>query len=94
MPQCSDDVQQLNVRLGRVETELVNIKSAFIRNDLGEPDYESHRKDIVEKARNVVAMDSYKQEATRKIVGWLVAAILTLMGYGLIPYLRSITGGG
>ena len=94
MPQCSDDVQQINVRLSRVETELVKIKTAFTRNDLGEPDYENHRKEIVETARKTVVMDSYKQEATRKIVGWLVAAILTLMGYGLIPYMRSITGGG
>lgn len=98
MPACSDDVRDINIRLARVEHDVVQIKTAFLRNDLGAEDYEGHRidhhtrkKDAEKKAE---ALSNYKYEATRKIIMGAIAVVFTILSFGLGPYLRNFLGGG
>lgn len=70
-------------RMETVERKQSNLATAFTLNDLHKPDYDGHRKDHVEIVQNRKIMDSYKTEATKKVLAVLVVFALGLMANGL-----------
>ena len=93
MPQCSDDVQQINIRLARVESDVERIKTAFRTNDLGLSDYDGHRLDHRTRGEEARAMQEFKFDATKKILLGVIGVVMTLIGFGIGPYLRNLLGG-
>ena len=93
MQQCSDDMHQLNARVSRVEGDVERIKTAFVLNDRGAEDYDGHRKEHAANAQEEKAMADLKIGATKKIVMGLIGLAITLIGFGIGPYVRSILGG-
>ena len=101
MPQCSDDVRDINIRLGRVEQDIAAIKTAFLRNDLGVEDYDGHRLDhrTIEKEeekaeKEAAVFTDFKYEATKKIIFAVLAVLTAVFTAGVGPYLRQLLGGG
>ena len=92
MQQCSDDMQQLNARVARVEGDVERIKTAFVLNDRGVEDYDGHRKEHVANVQEEKAMSELKIGATKKIVMGLIGLVITLIGFGIGPYVRSLLG--
>ena len=82
-------IRHLNDRLAVLEHRHGYIQNAFPRNDLDKPDYDGHRKAHLDLMKQDEVVDSYKQEATKKIVSMLTGAILTLLGMGLLEYLKK-----
>ena len=94
MPQCSDDVRDINLRLGRVEQDIAAIKTAFLLNDRNTEDYDGHRNDHRTRLKQAEAVEDYKQAATKKIIMGAIAVFLTILSLGIGPYLRGFFGGG
>lgn len=92
MQQCSDDMQQLNARVARVEGDVERIKTAFVLNDRGAEDYDGHRKEHAAHAGEEKAMADLKIGATKKIVIGLIGLAITLIGFGIGPYVRNLLG--
>ena len=96
MLQCSDDVQQLNHRLARVEGDVEHIKTAFILKDLHAPDYDGHRKDHFERSKAAEdaaqTMRELKTDATRSLLKWLLTIAAGIFMLGIGPYLRGLMG--
>ena len=92
MQQRSDDMQQLNARVTRVEGDVERIKTAFVPNDRGVEDYDGHRKEHAANAEEEKAMSELKIGATKKIVMGLIGLVITLIGFGIGPYVRSLLG--
>ena len=97
MPQCSSDIQQLNTRMAAVESDVAQLKTAFIHNDLGREDYDGHRKDHYQRSKaaedEAQTMRELKAGATKKILLGLLGAAMTLYSFGLLPSLRNRLGG-
>lgn len=53
----------------------IQVERAFPRNDIGEPDFEGHRKAHIKQIEADKVVTEYKQEATKKIMS-IFAAIL------------------
>lgn len=98
MAQCSEDVKDINQRLDRVEHDIAQIKTAFLRNDLGAEDYDGHRNDhrvrVKQAEKKAEAMDEFTQSVTKRIIFGAIGLAFTIFGYGLLPYLRSLVAGG
>lgn len=98
MPQCSDDVRDINIRLAHVEQDIAAIKTAFVRNDLSHPDYDGHRLDhgrrIEEKKQRDAQVRGYLEGFTHKLVMGAVAVALAVFSAGIVPYLRGFFGVG
>lgn len=96
MLQCSDDVQQLNNRLARVEGDVDKLKTAFVLNDLHAPDYDGHRKDHFERSKAAEdaaqTMRVLKTDATRSLLKWLLTIAAGIFMLGVGPYLRGLMG--
>lgn len=89
---CADleaDVLSLNNRLQSLEHSTVRIREGFLKNDLGLPDYDGHRtahKSMVEQAS---VIDGYKRDATKTVVGWLLAAVVGMFSVGFFDWFKS-----
>ena len=62
---------------------------AFVLNDLGEPDYDGHRRAHLEWIEGHKIVNGYKIEATKKVVGWVVVAILGAISAPLFNFLAA-----
>lgn len=90
--QCNDTEPRLNARIVRIENELVQLKTAFLRNDLGTEDYDGHRRDHGDRVKSAAVMDEYKQTITKKIINVVLGVALTALGTGIVQMLMSKLG--
>ena len=82
------DIQDLNARVSAIEHKSARTVEAFVKNDLGVPDYDGHRKAHIEMIEQAKVVSGYKRTLTQRILdGWLAVAGL-LLGAGAIDWLR------
>jgi hypothetical protein len=86
--------------LQRIEGELRDmrhgmgtIRTAFVRNDFGQPDYEGHRQAHLGMIRKAEEIDQIKTAGTLKVVGIVVAVIVAIFMTGLGTHLQKLVGG-
>ena len=98
-PQCSCGKEVMEA-LQRIEGELRDmrhgmgtIRTAFVRNDLGQPDYEGHRQAHLGMIKRAEEIDKIKSAGTMKVVGIVLGAIVLVFMTGLGTHLQKLVGG-
>ena len=76
-------------RLFEFDARVAAIERAFVKDDLGTPDLEGHRKAHRELIEAGKVMDGYKNEATKKLIGWALAIILGAMSSGVVLWIKD-----
>jgi len=71
----------------RIDQELV--KRAFIKDDLGTPDFDGHRKSHKTINDTQALVQDYKISMTKDLIKWIVSFILGALLVGLASYFRS-----
>lgn len=66
------------------DNTLKNINTAFLPNDLGNTDYEGHRRDHISIKKSHEIMNSYKEDVTKKIIAYIFIFLLGVAGSGFI----------
>ena len=69
------------------------IRTAFVRNDLGQPDYEGHRQAHLGMVKKAEEIDKIKTAGTVKVVGIVVAAVAAIFATGLSTHIQKLFGG-
>ncbi len=94
---CGKEVMEA---LKRVEEDLRDIKhgmgtirTAFVRNDLGQPDYEGHRQAHLGMIKKAEEIDQIKTAGTLKVVGIVAAAVAAIFMTGLSTHIQKLFGG-
>jgi len=82
----------LTERIEAVEREIADIKTAFLKDDLGRPDYNGHRLATKEHQQAKEAIGELKKSAANRIVNAAIGAILSFVGLGIMAWLQK--GGG
>jgi hypothetical protein len=80
----------MRARLSIVERDLGAMKTAFVLDDLGRPDYDTHRKAQIATAEAAKIVEGYKLTATTKILGAVVAFVMLLLSTGLTTKLAEL----
>lgn len=80
------DIQEIKHGMG-------SIRTGFVRNDLGEPDYEGHRQAHIGMIKKHDAGERVKEAATLKIVGIVLTAIVAIFASGLSVHIQKMFGG-
>ena len=80
--------QQILSELQDMRTHNNHVDEAFVLNDLNKPDYHGHRADHLERMKQAKVLDSYKQEATKKVLAVLAAFVLGLIATGFLETLK------
>ena len=92
--QCPDEeVRSLKKRLEVLEAKVAAVETAFLRNDLGLPDYDAHRRSMKAEVTGSERLGEYKHEATKKLIAAAILALGSLLSYGFASYIRQLLGG-
>lgn len=91
---CSEDIQRVNQRLGVLEQEVVIIKTAFRKNDLGNPDYDGHRVDHNNTHETTSTIKDYKYKFTERLLTVVASAIGLALFTGTMSLLATKLGIG
>lgn len=81
---------EIRDRLAVVERQQLEYMSAFPVNDLNKPDYDGHRKSHTSMAKSQEIMSSYKNEATKKVIGIVIVFIIGLISSGFLSKLTPL----
>ena len=65
-----------NDRMSALEHQYGYIRSAFVQNDLGKPDYDGHRRAHLSQIKAAEALEGYKQEGAKSVM----KAVLGFLG--------------
>lgn len=85
-------IQQMQSDLRDIKQGMGTVRTAFVRNDLGEPDYEGHRQAHLKTIDRDKLIDSAKTAGTLKIVGIVVGGVTIVFMSGLANHLHKIVG--
>lgn len=66
-----------------------HVSEAFVKDDLSKPDYHGHRKAHLEMIKDSAVVDTYKQDATKKIIGMVVVFIVGLLAAGFVEAIKK-----
>lgn len=82
---AAKNVADLEQRVAKLEE---NLKQAFPKNDLGQPDFDGHRKDHVRRIEESEQMRGYKEDVTKRVLGVIVMGLVGLILLGLVEYMK------
>ena len=83
------EIQDMNTRLSALEHKSARAAEAFVKNDLGVPDYDGHRRahgDMIEQDKVV---QGYKRDTTKKVLEWLTVGAGVLIGQGALEWIKA-----
>ena len=78
--------RELSDRVYGLEGEVGKIKTAFPRNDLGEPGYDAHRADHIEQHKAADQLLDYKRAGVKDIVRMVLVALGVLFSMGVMAW--------
>ncbi len=90
--ECEELVKEMADVQGRVqvlETGHARMKEAFIKNDLGIPDFDGHRVSHYNAVEQAKVVKGYTQDMTKKVLEWLLVAVAVLIGQGALEWIRG-----
>lgn len=86
LDKMSSDIRDIKHGLGTIRT-------AFVRNDLGDPDFEGHRQEHIAIKNRHTQIESIKTAGTLKILGIIGVLALAVFGTGLSTHFtRAVQG--
>jgi hypothetical protein len=79
----------LDQRVQTMEHSCVRMKEAFVKNDLGLPDYDGHRTDHKLRREETQVVEGYKKDVTKSILIAIALFVAGLMSSGLKEWLGT-----
>lgn len=97
-----EDCQDIHKKLETIHSELEDIKrklvqidTAFLRDDLLGIDYPGHRKEHLERRTADIIISEYKVSATKIVIGIVVTFVVGLLASGFVEkIIHAFNAGG
>ena len=83
------DVLDIHSRLQKLEHSHGRMQEAFVKNDLGLPDFDGHRTDHKVRIEESKVVDGYKRDATKRFIDLLIGGGVAVFLLGLVEWVRS-----
>ena len=84
-----EDLVALDKRVQVLEHGFARQKEAFVKNDLGIPDYDGHRVAHHNSIQQAKVLEGYKRDMTKRVLEWLLVAAGVIIGQGLLEWLKD-----
>ncbi len=84
-----EDLTALDKRVQVLEHGFARQKEAFIKNDLGIPDYDGHRVAHYNAVQQAKVLEGYKRDMTKRVLEWILVAAGVLLGQGLLEWIKA-----
>lgn len=79
-------------RISSIDRRLELIDTAFVKNDLGKPDYDQHRKDQLNARKTEETLNKYKFEFTKSLLKWVGVTVAALLLSGVFNKAATLLG--
>ena len=89
---CSEvrkDVDSMHTRLEAAEHSISRIREGFVKNDLGNPDYDGHRVAHATSIEKAKVVQGYQRDMTKRVLEWLLVAVGVLIGQGALEWVKG-----
>ena len=83
------DVEAMEARVQALEIGTARMREAFIKNDLGVPDYDGHRVAHYNAVEQSKVVAGYKHDMTKRVLEWALVAVAVLIGQGALDWLKA-----
>lgn len=90
--ECEKVAKEMNaitVRVTTIENGHSRMKEAFVKNDLGIPDYDGHRVSHYNSIEQARVVSGYKRDLTKRVLEWALVAVAVLIGQGAIEWIKG-----
>ena len=91
---CGQDMlallQKMEGDIREIKHGMGTMRTAFVRNDLGDPDFEGHRQAHITMIKKHATAERIKEATTLKIVGIVLAAIIAIFASGLSIHIQKL----
>jgi hypothetical protein len=97
LDECNDihkKLEKIQEELEDIKRKLIQIDTAFLRDDLLGIDYPGHRKEHLERRRADIVISEYKVSATKIALGIIVTFLMGLLASGFITKMAAVVTGG
>lgn len=84
-----EDMKVINTRLESVEHSHNRMKEAFVKNDLGLPDYDGHRVSHANSIEKAKVVQGYQRDMTKRTLEWILVAVGVLIGQGALEWIKG-----
>lgn len=85
----ADDLTELDKRLQTVEHGFARMKEAYVKNDLGVPDYDGHRVAHFNAIERDKVVKGYQRDMTKRVLEWVLVAVGVLIGQGALEWIKA-----
>ena len=79
----------LDQRVQTMEHSCIRMKEAFVKNDLGLPDYDGHRTDHKNRKEEAQVLEGYKRDMTKSILVGVALFVAGLFSSGLSEWVKT-----
>ena len=86
-------LQKMESDIREIKHGMGTVRTSFVRNDLGEPDYEGHRQAHIGMIKKHEAGERVKEASTLKVVGIVIAAVAAIFMSGMSVHIQKLLGG-
>lgn len=83
------ELEAMEARVQALEIGVSRMREAFVKNDLGVPDYDGHRVAHFNEIERSKVVDGYKRDLTKRILEWMLVAVSVLIGQGAIEWIKG-----
>ncbi len=83
----------IHAEIEDIKRKLIQIDTAFLRDDLAAVDYPGHRIDHLDRRKSSTIVSEYKVSATKAIIGLVVVFLVGIVSSGLVSKLQVLLQG-
>lgn len=83
------DISGLNDRVSMLEHKAARAAEEFVKNDLGVPDYDGHRRAHLDSMEQAKVVAGYKRTMTQRLLEWCLAGVGVLLGAGALDWIKA-----
>lgn len=77
-------------RVAKLERSVEQYSTAFVKNDLGQPDLDGHRRAHSELVKAAETMDEYKAEGAKNIIRLAATFFAGVLSIGVVDWIKSL----
>ena len=82
-------LEKISERVAKIERKCEAMRAAFIRDDLGGPDFAGHRAAHLEQKAAAARMGELKQSGAKKIIDLILAFLFGVLTLGAVSWLKD-----
>lgn len=86
-------VREIKKRQVELYTSFAAMSKAFPKNDLGDPDFDGHRREHLGRREYDKVLNEYKVDVTKKVIWAALGLLGVLLTSGFTEHLKRMVGG-